>query len=99
MEQGQAGPEDGRVAPIAVIGGGGIGVAFAIVFARAGRRVSVFEPDIARRGMILANLRARLQDLHDHELLDEAPETVQGRVTIAADLAAAVTSAAYVQEC
>jgi 3-hydroxyacyl-CoA dehydrogenase len=99
MDEGPAAFETPSTAQIAVIGGGGIGVAFAIVFARAGRRVSVFEPDQARRGAIGAILRSRLRDLRDHGLLDQAPESVQGRVTIADDLAAAVTDAGYVQEC
>jgi 3-hydroxyacyl-CoA dehydrogenase len=84
---------------IAVIGGGSIGIAFAIVFARAGRQVRLYEPDAGRRAAVPGLLRARLDDLHAYELLDEAPDTVARRVAIAADLAAAVQDAVYVQEC
>jgi 3-hydroxyacyl-CoA dehydrogenase len=84
---------------IAVIGGGSIGIAFAIVFARAGREVRLHEPDAARRAAIPGLLRARLDDLRAYALIDEAAEIVSRRVTVAADLAAAVRDAAYVQEC
>ncbi len=84
---------------VAVIGGGSIGVAFAIVFARAGRPVRLHEPEAARRAAIPGLLRARLDDLHAHDLLDEAPDVVSGRVTVVGDMAAAVRDAVYVQEC
>ncbi len=88
--------EDGIVA---VIGGGSIGVAFAIVFAAAGRQVRLFEPDADRRASIPGLLRARLDDLGQYDLLHEAPDAIEARVTLAADLAAAVDGAIYVQEC
>ena len=84
---------------IAIIGGGSIGIAFAIVFARAGRQVRLYEPDAGRRGTIPGLLRARLDDLHAYELIDESPDVVSARVMIADDLAAAVKDAVYVQEC
>lgn len=84
---------------VAVIGGGSIGIAFAIVFGRAGRQVRLYEPDAGRRGAVPGLLRARLDDLRAYDLLDEAPDTVSCRVTITGDLAAAVRDAVYVQEC
>jgi 3-hydroxyacyl-CoA dehydrogenase len=84
---------------VAVIGGGSIGIAFAIVFARAGRQVRLYEPDAGRRGAVPGLLRARLDDLRAYDLLDEAPDAVARRVTIAADLVVAVRDAVYVQEC
>lgn len=90
---------NGEAGAIAVIGGGSIGIAFAIVFARAGRPVKLHEPDADRRAAIPALLRARLDDLHTYGLLDETPDVVSRRVTVAADLAAAVQDAVYVQEC
>jgi 3-hydroxyacyl-CoA dehydrogenase len=89
----------GEAGAIAVIGGGSIGIAFAIVFARAGRQVRLHEPDAARRAAIPGALRARLDDLSAYELLDESADIVSRRVTVAADLAAAVQDAVYVQEC
>ena len=85
--------------PVAVIGGGSIGIAFAIVFARAGRAVRLFEPDAGRRGAIEGDLRRRLGDLQSYDLVDEAPEAIAARVEIVPDLAATVTGVAYVAEC
>jgi 3-hydroxyacyl-CoA dehydrogenase len=86
-------------APIAVIGGGSIGVAFAIVFARAGRAVRLCEPDAARRAAIREDILRRLGDLSAYDLTDEPPESIAGRVEIVADLTHAVTGVAYVAEC
>ncbi len=47
--------------PVAVIGGGSIGVAFAIVFARSGRSVRLYEPESQRRAAIPDILQARLR--------------------------------------
>jgi 3-hydroxyacyl-CoA dehydrogenase len=84
---------------IAVIGGGSIGVAFAIVFARAGTPVRLYEPNADRRTAIPDVLRARLIDLDGFGLLGETPERVAGRVSLTADLADAVPAAAFVVEC
>lgn len=84
---------------MAVIGGGSIGIAFAVVFASANRQVRLFEPDETRRAAIPGLLRARLDDLHAFGLLDEAPDAVARRVLLADDLAQAVGNAVYVQEC
>jgi L-gulonate 3-dehydrogenase len=92
-------PRSDQAGAVAVIGGGSIGIAFAIVFARSGRQVRLYEPEVGRRGTVAGLLRARLDDLRAYELLDEAPDTVARRVTIAVDLAAAVRDAVYVQEC
>jgi 3-hydroxyacyl-CoA dehydrogenase len=84
---------------IAVIGGGSIGVAFAIVFARAGHAVRLNEPDAGRRGSIARILQARLDDLGSYGLLDEPVNEILSRITVLASLAEAVADAAYVQEC
>jgi L-gulonate 3-dehydrogenase len=90
----------GRDGAVAVIGGGSIGVAFAVVFGSAGRQVRLFEPDETRRAAVPGLLRARLDDLQSYGLLDEAPpDTIARRVTLADTLAQAVENAAYVQEC
>jgi 3-hydroxyacyl-CoA dehydrogenase len=86
-------------AAIAVVGGGSIGVAFAIVFARAGHKVTLQEPDATRRAGVVADIAARLGTLAEYDLLDEAPATIAGRVTVTGDLAEAVAGAVYVQEC
>ena len=84
---------------MAIIGGGSIGVAFAIVFGSAGRQVRLFEPDRARRAAVPELLRARLNDLHVYGLLDEAPDATAQRVTLVDTLVEAVENAVYVQEC
>lgn len=89
----------GRAGVVAVIGGGSIGIAFAIVFARSGRPTRLYEPDAGRRAQIPALLRARLDDLSSYGLLDETPQIVSGRVEFAASLAASVDGVVYVQEC
>jgi len=83
---------------IAVIGSGRIGRAWAIVFARAGHPVALFDstPGVveAAFGPILQGLR----DLRRHDLLAESPEVVAGRVRAVATLEDAVKDADYVQE-
>ena len=78
----------GRDGPVAVIGGGSIGVAFAIVFGSAGRQVRLFEPDKSRRAAVPGLLRARLDDLQSYGLLDEAPDAIARQVeAVTEDLA------------
>ena len=89
----------GRDEAVAIIGGGSIGVAFAIVFGSAGRQVRLFEPDRTHRAAIPGLLRARLSDLHVYGLLEEAPDASAQRVTLVDTLAEAVENAVYVQEC
>lgn len=84
---------------IAVVGGGSIGVAFALVFARAGHPVAVFEPESGRREAITAELTAKLQSLAEGGLLEGTGEAIAARVRLEADLPAAVAGAALVQEC
>ena len=84
---------------VAVIGGGSIGIAFAVVFGSAGRQVRLFEPDQARRAAVPGLLRARLDDLQSYSLLDESQDAVARRITLADNLAQAVERAVYVQEC
>ena len=52
---------------IAIVGAGSIGVAFAIVFARTGHPVRLFDPDAAARERAGATFAARLEDLADAE--------------------------------
>ncbi len=63
-----------HVKRVAIIGGGSIGIAFAIVFARAGWPVRLFDPDAQRRSVALDEIGARLLDLTKFNLLDEAVE-------------------------
>lgn len=85
-------------AEIAVVGAGLIGRAWAIVFARAGHPVSVFDADRNGLAHSIAALEAAFSDLEAAGLLDESPDTVRARITPAFGLADAVANAAYVQE-
>lgn len=84
---------------VAIVGAGSIGVAWAIVFARAGRDVVLHDPEPERLEAAPRELRARLDDLASFGLLDELPAVVAGRVAGSADLAAALAGTTYVQEC
>jgi L-gulonate 3-dehydrogenase len=88
-----------RPAPVAVVGGGSIGVAWSIVFARAGRDVTLFEPDAVRRSAVGADLDERLALLQAGGILDADPSSVASRVRITDTLARAVADATHVQEC
>jgi 3-hydroxyacyl-CoA dehydrogenase len=83
---------------IAVVGAGMVGRAWAIVFARAGREVSLYDADsgaVARAQPLIAG---GARDLAEAGLIDEAPEVVVARVRPAETIAAALDGAAHVQE-
>ena len=85
--------------PVAIVGGGSIGLGFAVVFARAGHPVRLFEPAEERRAALPGELAARLAGLDSAGLLPEPPAVIGARVSVEETLAAAVEGAAYVQEC
>jgi L-gulonate 3-dehydrogenase len=89
--------------PVAILGGGSIGVAFAIVFSRAGHPVRLFEPDDGRRQAIPGELTAKLELLADAGLLGNSPcadpAVLAAHVDITADVTEAVTGTVLVQEC
>ena len=89
----------GAAGPVAVVGAGSIGVAWAVVFARAGHPVALHDPDPTRLQAAAGELDERLARLAEHELLSEQPATVAARVTRHADLSEAVRDAVLVQEC
>ena len=85
--------------PVAVIGCGSIGVAFAIVFSAAGRTVRVQDPDAGRLATAAPALLDSLHELHANGLLEEAPETVAERVSFMSGVGEALSGAVWVQEC
>jgi len=85
--------------PVAVVGAGSIGLAWAIVFAAAGHRVWLIEPDPERRRAAAGELTRRLKDLARFGLATADPRTVLAGIEITNDQANAVSGAAYVQEC
>jgi 3-hydroxyacyl-CoA dehydrogenase len=86
-------------APVAIAGGGSIGVALALVFARAGLSVRVWDPDAARRAAVTGEIRARLLDLEGYGLLGEPVDAILDRVTVLDELEAAAKDAQHAQEC
>lgn len=82
---------------IAIVGTGLVGSGWAIVFARAGFDVALFDsvPGAAQRAHAL--IGARLQDLHDASMIDDVPG-IHARITLASSLAEALDGALYVQE-
>ncbi len=83
---------------IAVIGAGLIGRAWAIVFARAGHPVALFDADPKALAANRAVIKAALKDLSGAKLLTEAPRRVDKRIRSAVSLADALAGADYVQE-
>jgi L-gulonate 3-dehydrogenase len=84
---------------VAIVGGGSIGVAFCIVFARAGFNVRLYDPADERRRAVEPEVRARLNDLAEFDLLDDSAETLLARIVVLDNLADAVRDALLVQEC
>ncbi len=83
---------------IAVVGAGLVGRAWAIVFARAGRDVALYDSDAGAATRAHSLIARGAADLARAGLLDEAPEAVAMRVQPVETLAAALDGAAYAQE-
>ena len=83
---------------IAVVGAGLIGRAWAMVFARAGCSVALWDklPGVADAAM--GQIRARLEDLRAAGLVEEAPAAIAARVEPVAALESCLTGAVHVQE-
>ena len=82
---------------IAIVGAGLVGSGWAIVFARAGRTVRVYDTDAGVLDGFAALVRGQLQDLKSNGLIDDA-DAVLARMQICHSLEAAVPGARYVQE-
>jgi L-gulonate 3-dehydrogenase len=89
----------GRPSAVGIVGAGSIGVAWALVFGRAGFSVRLYDPDAGRRAAVPAELASRLAALAAESLLTEPAAEIGGRVCVTDDLAAAVAGVSYVQEC
>ncbi len=83
---------------IGVVGGGFVGRSWALLFAKAGHQVAVFDQDATVLKGVHALIAPALEELLRHGLLDEAPAAVLARIETAATLPAAVREADYVQE-
>src|SRR6185312_16650018 len=86
-------------ARVACIGAGTVGHAWAVVFARAGHDVTLYDSKPGEVGdRALPAVRRILDVLSSAGMLDESVDTVAGRVRKATSIADAVTGAGYVQE-
>ncbi|MCW3474001.1 3-hydroxyacyl-CoA dehydrogenase [Limobrevibacterium gyesilva] len=83
---------------IGIVGAGFIGRAWAIVFARAGFPVAIWDKDPAATAAARGYIAERLPELRDAGLLADAPEAVLARITPVDTLAQALEGAAHVQE-
>lgn len=95
----QSSSVESGAAPVAVIGAGSIGAAFALLFASAGRRVNIYDPSPGQRAGVIDHIAASWRDLHSFGLADSTEHDVRGRIRICDCVADAVCAADYVQEC
>jgi L-gulonate 3-dehydrogenase len=85
--------------PVAIVGAGSIGAAFALLFASAGRRVHVFDPSAEQRAALVDQVAASWRDLDSFQLAASTETAVRERIHIFDSLRAAAADADYVQEC
>ncbi|WBV42367.1 3-hydroxyacyl-CoA dehydrogenase [Pseudoroseomonas cervicalis] len=82
---------------VAVVGAGLVGSGWALVFARGGASVRLFDASETIRSQAEARLRTMLEDMHGAGLV-EAVEPVLARITLCHSLEDAVGPADYIQE-
>ena len=82
---------------VALIGGGLVGQAWAVVFARSGHPVSLYDASPLTMEQAQINIASRLDDLTRFRLIDDPGEVLE-RVTYAIKPSDAVQGAGYVQE-
>lgn len=82
---------------VAIVGAGLVGSGWAIVFARAGMTVRVFDGDASIRASVAEHIAASLAELQGIGLVDDV-DAVLGRISVAGSLAEALAEADYVQE-
>ncbi len=85
------------MAKVAIIGAGLIGRSWAVVFARAGLDAALYDRDQAQRAAVAGTVATFAADAEAAGIVDDASEILK-RITVHADLAAAVSGAIHVQE-
>jgi len=83
---------------IGIVGAGLIGRAWAMVFARSGHPVKLWDGEAKQRDAALPIIGDRLRDLEAAGLIHD-PQAILKRVTIVGTMAEAVQGVAHVQEC
>lgn len=84
--------------PVAVVGTGLVGSGWAVVFARAGLQVRLFDVNSDTAAVAMDTCARQLAGLERHGLLAEAARNIIKRVTCTTTLHEAVDGTAYVQE-
>ena len=84
---------------VAIVGAGFIGRAWAIVFARAGFSVAVYDAVDTALAQCQRLLLENISDLAEHGLISEATAAVLARIRTETTLPAALQGACLVQEC
>ncbi len=83
---------------IAVIGAGLVGRGWAIVFARAGHTVKIFDVTVEKISDAFKVIEKNLADLASHGLVNN-PDEIRNRIGGTTDLVDALREAVWVQEC
>jgi len=83
---------------IAIVGAGLIGRAWAIVFARSGFEVRLYDEVPAALDTCLGIIKDRLDDLLSFGLISEPPDIILGRITPTSSIGQAVRDVVLVQE-
>lgn len=84
--------------PIAIVGAGLVGAGWALVFARAGLPVRIYDANPAISSAAVPLIEGQIADLTAHGLLSEPADAILARLTVCDTLAQAVDGAVYVQE-
>ena len=82
---------------VAIVGCGLVGSAWALVFARAGWRVRLYDEEASQLAAAEDRIAANARELVRHELLEDAPP-VLARIESRPALEDALENASYVQE-
>jgi 3-hydroxyacyl-CoA dehydrogenase len=88
-----------KIKNVVVVGAGLVGKGWAIVFARAGKNVVLHDLEQARLDSAAIQINEKLAALTELDLLPEPIAAIEARIKYQANLADALASAEYVQEC
>jgi L-gulonate 3-dehydrogenase len=83
----------------AIVGAGSIGAAFAVVFASAGRAVTLFDTQAGSLDKARSYIEDSLKGLRKQALLHEDVAVILPRISFTENLATAVENAEWVHEC
>lgn len=82
---------------IAIIGAGFVGQSWAILFARAGHQVSIYDANPKRADHVMRDISLKLVELASYDLVEDVDQ-VKGNIDVAESLSAAVDGVVHVQE-